>query len=176
MEVQPIRKNQSNLDKWTFWLLMVYVSVLVWIILLKFGVQFSYMENRKINLIPFANGYYDKTETIMNVVIFIPLGIYATALFKRWAFNTQLIFFFLMSLILESLQYLLKIGTFDITDLLTNTTGGVIGYLGFWTIRKLTQDYQKTQKFFNILSTVGTLTILLLLILLKLNMLPIRYQ
>ncbi|MBN3582857.1 VanZ family protein [Algoriphagus aestuarii] len=176
MQVQPIGKEYNSADKWTTWLLMVYLMVITWIILFKLGVQFSYMENRKINLIPFANGYYDKMETLMNVLIFVPLGIYATALFKRWAFNTQLIFFFLISLILESLQYLLKIGTFDITDLLTNTSGGMIGYLLFWTVGKLTQDSQKTQKFFNIVSTIGTITIVLLLILLKLNMLPIRYQ
>ncbi|MEB2776307.1 VanZ family protein [Algoriphagus sp. D3-2-R+10] len=169
-------KAENNADKLTKTLLFVYLLVLGWIILLKLGVEFSYMENRNINLIPFANGYYDEMETILNVVIFIPLGIYAGVLFRNRTFKFNLLFFFLISLMLEGLQYAFRFGTFDVTDLLTNTSGGIIGYVLFWTLQKFNSKSLKAQKYINIIGAIGTFLIVSLLLLLKLNMLPIRYQ
>lgn len=157
-------------------LLLIYLIVLGWIILLKFGVEFSYMEERKINLLPFVNGYYDKMETILNVLIFVPLGIYSGILFRTKTFQFHLVVFFLVSMMLEGLQYLMKLRTLDITDLLTNTSGGIIGYLMVLALGKLNSNSLKTQKQINFIATIGTFFIGLFLILLKLNMLPIRYQ
>ncbi|MEB2785467.1 VanZ family protein [Algoriphagus persicinus] len=171
-----MEKAQSTTDRLTKTLLLIYLIVLGWIILLKLGVQFSYMEERKINLIPFANGYYSMMETILNVIIFIPLGIYAGVLFRNRTFKFNLLFFFLISLMLEGLQVLFKFGTFDITDLLTNTFGGIIGYLLFWTLQRFITKPLKAQKYINIIGAIGTFLIVALLVLLKLNMLPIRYQ
>ena len=167
---------QTSSDKLTKSLFVIYLIVMGWIILLKLGVQFSYMEERRFNLVPFANGYYSMMETIMNVVIFIPLGMYAGALFKNKLFGFKLFFYFLISLILEGLQYVFKLGAFDITDLMTNTTGGIIGYLLYLAFRVLFKTPFKAQKSFNLIFGVGTILIVLLLVLLKLNMLPIRYQ
>lgn len=169
-------KEEIKADRLTKTLLLIYLILLGWIILLKFGVHFSYMEERKINLIPFASGYYDKMETILNVLIFIPPGIYSGILFRNRTFRYNLFFFFLLSLILEVLQYRFKLGTFDITDLLTNTSGGIIGYMLFWIMGKLYRDTRKTQKHINVIAAVGTFLIVLLLVLLKLNMLPVSYQ
>ncbi|MEB2779941.1 VanZ family protein [Algoriphagus sp. C2-6-M1] len=171
-----MEKAQSTIDRLTKTLLLIYLIVLGWIILLKLGVQFSYMEERKINLIPFANGYYSIMETILNVVIFIPLGIYGGVLFRNKAFAIKLFFFFLISLMLEGLQYAFRFGTFDITDLLTNTSGGIIGYLLFWILQKFIMKPLKAQKYINVVGAIGTFLIVSLLVLLKLNMLPIRYQ
>lgn len=169
-------ESQASFDKLTKSLLVIYLIVLGWIILLKLGVQFSYMEERRINLIPFANGYYSMMETIMNVVIFIPMGMYAGTLFRNKLFGFKLFFFFLISLILEGLQYVFKLGAFDITDLMTNTTGGIIGYLLYLAFSLLFTTPLKAQKAFNFIFAIGTILIVSLLVLLKLNMLPIRYQ
>ncbi len=165
-----------NADKLTKILLLIYLVVLGWIILLKLGVGFSYLEERKINLIPFANGYYDKMETILNVVIFIPLGIYAGILFRKRTIALKVFFFFLISLLLEALQFVFRFGIFDITDLMTNTCGGIIGYLLFVILEKSNKNFQKTQNQINFISAMGTGLIVLLLVSLRLNMLPIRYQ
>jgi glycopeptide antibiotics resistance protein len=157
-------------------LLIIYLLVLCWILLLKLGVQFSYMENRRVNLIPFNNGNVAVSEMVLNMVIFVPLGIYAGALFKSWTIARKLFFIFVTSLIVESVQFVLAIGTFDITDLMTNTTGGIIGLMLFKTIEKLFRSNLKAQKFINILSVTGTVVMILLLVLLKMNMLPVRYQ
>ena len=169
-------ESQTSSDKLTKFLFVIYLIVVGWIILLKLGVQFSYTDERRINFIPFANGYFTMMETIMNVVIFLPMGMYAGALFRNKLFGFKLFFFFLISLILEGLQYVFKLGAFDITDLMTNTTGGIIGYLLYLAFRGFFKSPLKAQKSFNIIIAVGTILIVSLLILLKLNMLPIKYQ
>jgi glycopeptide antibiotics resistance protein len=147
-----------------------------WILLLKLGVRFSYMEKRSVNLIPFKEPSALTAENILNVVIFTPLGIYAGILFARWAFGKKLLFFFLLSLAVESLQYSLRVGAFDVTDLFTNTFGGIIGLIIFNAIEKLFNSGAKAQKFINLMAAIGTILMILLLALLKLNMLPVRYQ
>ncbi|MES2647628.1 MAG: VanZ family protein [Bacteroidota bacterium] len=171
-----IPKGNQAANRLTAVLLILYLMVLGWILLLKFGVQFSYMENRRVNLIPFNNGNVSVTEMIMNIVIFVPLGIYTGALFKNWNIGKKLLFIFLTSLIIEGLQFIMAIGAFDITDLMSNTTGGIIGLLVFKAIEKLVNSKVKTQKFINIIAVAGTVIMIFLLVLLKMNMLPVRYQ
>ena len=125
MEEQSKVNNVTN--RLTTVLFIIYLIALYWILLFKLGVRFSYMGNRRVNLIPFSeflisNGKIDVGETIMNVVIFVPLGIYAGVLFERWTIGKKLFFFFLISLIIEGLQFILAIGAFDITDIITNSS------------------------------------------------------
>jgi len=174
-------KNDLKTNKLTSVLFVIYLIVLFWILLFKFGVQFSYMERRSVNLIPFneffiANGKLDLSEIILNIVIFVPLGIYAGILFRRWTWKNQFLFFFLTSLMFETLQFIMRIGAFDITDIITNTSGGLIGLLIYKVIEKLFNNSVKARSFINIVATIGTVVMVSLLILLKLRMLPIRYQ
>ena len=74
------------------------------------------------------------------------------------------------------LEFFFKIGAFDITDIITNTIGGIIGLLMFTAIEKLVNNSRKTQIIINILAATGTVVMIMLLLLLKLNMLPVRYQ
>jgi glycopeptide antibiotics resistance protein len=162
-------------------LFIIYLIVLSWILLFKLGVRFSYMGNRRVNLIPFSeplilNGKIDVGEIILNVVIFVPLGIYAGILFEKWIFGKKLFFFFLVSLIVEGLQFILAVGAFDITDIITNTLGGIIGLMIFEAIEKAFNNSVKAQKLINIIAAIGTVLIILFLVLLKMNMLPVRYQ
>jgi glycopeptide antibiotics resistance protein len=139
------------------------------------------MENRRVDLIPFSeslisHGKIDVAEIILNIVIFVPLGIYAGILFKRWTFGKKLFFFFVISLIIEGLQFILAVGAFDSTDIITNTLGGIIGLMIFKAIEKLFTNSIKAQKFINIIAAIGTVLMILFLVLLKMNMLPVRYQ
>jgi glycopeptide antibiotics resistance protein len=175
-----MKDNQTN--KLTQVLVLIYLIALVWILLFKLGVHFTYMENsRSINLIPFReplslNGKLDLGETIMNIVIFVPLGIYAGILFNRWIFGKKLFLFFIISLIIEVLQLIFGIGAFDITDLINNTFGAVIGLMIYTGIEKAFRNRAKAQKFINIIATIGTASMILFLFLLKTNNLWIRYQ
>ena len=169
-------KENNKTNKLTNVLFIIYLIALCWILLFKLGVQFSYMGNRSVNLVPFNDGKIDVGESILNVVICVPLGIYAGVLFKRRTFGTKLFFFFLISSMFEVLQFLLIVGTFDITDIITNILGGVIGLMIFKAIEELFNNSVKAQKFINIIAAIGTVLMISLLVLLKMNMLPVRYQ
>ena len=185
MNLQKTGRNISKVNnvanRITIILFISYLVAICWILLFKLGVRFSYMGNRKVNLIPFSeplilNGKIDVGEIILNVVIFVPLGVYTGILFGRWVFGRKLFFLFLISLIVEGLQFILAVGAFDITDIITNTLGGIIGLTIFKAIEKAFNNSVKAQKFINIISAVGTALMILLLLLLKMNMLPVRYQ
>lgn len=175
------QKKRKAADQLTIALLLVYLIVLCWILILKLGVRFSYMENRLVNLVPFrqlftSNGKADFGELVMNVVIFVPLGVYTGVLFQKRVFIKHLSFFFLVSLIIEGLQYVLRIGSFDITDTITNTLGGIIGLMLYKAIETLSGNGSRAQKFINMMALAGTVLMLLFLYLLKTNHLGIRYQ
>lgn len=185
MNLQKYRTSDENDNdrarKITIVLFVIYLIVLSWILLFKLGVRFSYMEERQVNLIPFRdalvlNRKIDFGEIIMNVIIFLPLGIYAGLLFKRWDFGKNIFFFFLISLLVEGLQFILRVGAFDITDTITNTLGGTIGLLIFKAIEKVIKNSVRVQKLINIMATIGTVLLILMLLMLKMNLLPVRYQ
>ena len=170
----PKVSNVSN--RLTTVLFMIYLIAIGWILLLKLGVRFSYMGKRSVNLVPFSEPSILTSENILNVVIFVPLGIYAGTLFERWIFSKKLLFFFLLSLSVEALQYILRVGAFDVTDIINNTLGGLIGLMIFETIKKTVNSSVKARKIINIIAATGTAFVILLLVLLKMNMLPVRYQ
>ncbi|MGP1419217.1 MAG: VanZ family protein [Sphaerochaetaceae bacterium] len=106
---------------------------LIWVILFK--LQFSLMaidRARALNLVPFHyedsdNPGFHFKEVMDNVLIFIPLGIYLSMLWRNMKLMTKAGIIIAVSLSFEILQYILRIGVSDITDLLTNTAGGLIG-------------------------------------------------
>lgn len=174
-------KGGNAANRLTIALLAIYLIVLIWILVFKLGVRFSYAGNRSVNLVPFSKpsiskGRVDLSEIILNVVVFLPLGIYVGILFRTWTFLKKLFLFFLLSLIVEGLQFVLAVGAFDITDVITNTSGGILGLMIFKAIEKTFNNSIKAQKFLNIVAAVGTVLMVALLVLLKMNMLPIRYQ
>lgn len=165
-------KDENKTNKLTNVLFIIYLTALFWIIVFKFNVPFSYMGNtRSVNLIPFSesliiNGQLAFSEIIMNIVIFIPLGIYIGTLFKRWIIGKKLFLFFLISLICEGFQFILGVGASDITDIINNTLGGIIGLMIYEGIEKIFKNSVKAQKFINMMATIGTILMILLLLLL----------
>lgn len=173
-----LKKNETIANKLTGLLLVVYFSALFWIIVLKLNISFSYKGTRNINLIPFhaplmLNGKVDYGEMILNALIFIPLGLYVEILFKKLSTGRKIFSFFLVSFICETLQYILRIGAFDITDIINNTLGGIIGLMLFKVTEKIFGDATKAQKIINIIATTGTILIISLLLYLKINRLLI---
>ena len=61
------------------------------------------------------------------------------------------------------------IGAFDITDIINNTIGGIVGLVLYKGIEKAFKNSSKTQKFINIISLTGTILMILFLFLLKIN-------
>lgn len=170
----------TSSDNITRSLLAGYLLVLGWILLLKFGVEFSYMSTRMINLVPFPefvyHGRLGSAETVLNVIVFIPLGVYIGLLYMSMPLLKKLALFFAVSLVIELLQYVFAIGALDITDLITNTTGGMIGLAVYRLLLTVASNRQRAQRFINIAGLISTLVVVVLLVLLKLDKLPIRYR
>lgn len=86
------------------------------------------------NYIPFVGMDDDLYETAMNVVMFIPYGIFLPVLWDRYG---NLFFTlgsgFLFSLFIETGQIFSHRAS-DINDLITNTAGTLIGYVIAWVL------------------------------------------
>ncbi len=132
--------------KLTTTLLIAYMLVLSWIVLFKATLTFTYLNvGRSINLIPFGamlvlNGKANYNEIIYNVLVFVPLGIFLCMLAKKKSFAHLVVPIVLLSLFYEVVQYIFAIGASDITDLIANSLGGVIGIGVFYVFHKIFKD------------------------------------
>ncbi len=168
------QKNNTLSNKLTSLLLSIYSVVIFWIIVLKLNISFTYKGTQNVNLIPFRepllyNGRIDYNEIILNILIFVPLGLYIGILFKKLSTVGKILAFFMVSFSFEILQFILRIGAFDITDIINNTLGGIIGLLLFKGLTKAFNCPTKAQKLINIIATIGTILIVSTLLYLKIN-------
>ena len=146
-------------------LFVVYFIVLSWIILFKMELDISLlckMNLRSVNLIPFAgsllvNGRVDVSEIILNIVAFIPFGVYISMLDRRQNIFIKALQIAGVSLLYEIIQYVFRIGASDITDLLGNTLGGILGILFFVLSYKVLEN--KIYKVFNTIALTGTILV-----------------
>lgn len=127
------REEKAGVLGWV--LFFIYIAILVWIILFKFAFSRSGVSHlRSINLIPYGesvivNGKLDISELWQNVLAFVPLGIYLGMLNSKGKIWKKLVTIAAISLVIEVLQYIFAIGASDITDIINNTIGGIIGLL-----------------------------------------------
>jgi glycopeptide antibiotics resistance protein len=116
-------------------LFAVYLVLLAWIILWKLEIPYvgaAAGVARPVKLVPYlASGDFDASdplEVLVNILLFVPFGIYLGMLAPRlrwWAVAGILI---ASSLALETTQHLISVGSFDVTDVIDNTLGGLIGF------------------------------------------------
>ena len=153
-----INNRQRNLTRILF---AVYFLILVWILLFKMSFSLDELyKSRSINIIPFmgsvvVNGRIYINEIIDNILVFIPLGIYICMLKEDWSILRKISVGFFISLGIEVLQFILAIGATDITDLLGNTLGGILGIGVFYLFSKLFKN--KTNKIINTLALIATI-------------------
>ena len=76
-------------------------------------------------------------ENIMNVVVFIPVGLLLCCAFKQMTWGKALLIGCSISITIEALQFYFMKGFSEVDDVLHNTLGCLIGYLLFATIRLL---------------------------------------
>ena len=82
-----------------------------------------------------------------NVLAFAPFGFFLPVVWRRtrrWYTVTLLSFF--TSLCIEVMQLVLRVGSFDVDDLLLNTAGGLAGYLIFLLAGKVEKKYSGTNR------------------------------
>lgn len=152
-------------------LLGIYVIVLTWIIVFKMQLSWNFPYIRSINLIPFAesvivNGKLYFAEIFYNLLVFVPIGAYLSMIDKDRKFYQKVIPIFLLSLIYETLQFIFHIGASDVTDIITNTSGGILGILFVNFLYKVFKNNEKVDKILNILAMICTAIIVVFLMLL----------
>jgi len=108
--------------------LAFYLLMLSWLVLCKFSVDIPAVldhQRRGLNLLPFVGSH--PREMVDNLIVFIPFGLLLGVNLKQCTFGRKLMYISAFSVAAEVLQYALAIGVADITDVFTNTLGGLLG-------------------------------------------------
>lgn len=167
-------KSERTLRILSIIVFIIYFGIMVWIISLKCNDQFimmnsyEFLKDRELferisiyiyGLHPEAvNPYQGNAKGFMldeflNILIFLPLGIYLGFFLKKENIFKVLGISFLVSFCFEFIQWISLIGCFGINDLITNTLGALIGYIIFKLLYKKNNSPNKI-KIFNIISIV----------------------
>ena len=153
-------KKKSNCSLITV-LTVLYVMFLVWLILLKLSKpsEIMMMEHRRtINLIPF---HYDVDtsshleEVAYNIIVFIPFAIYLKML--GMSCKKIIVTGFAFSFLLELMQYVIGIGSTDVTDLIGNTTGTILGVGAYLALSAVFRDKEKMDRVISVIALVCTI-------------------
>ena len=149
--------------KLTLVLFSIYLLLLVLVVLFKLPFYSETLTvTRAINLIPFA-GSYDESRVIVwseiayNMLLFVPLGIYICVLKSEWPFLKKIAPIICLTLAFEVIQFAFAIGITDITDIMINTFGGIIGIAVFALLFKIFKN--KTIQIINTFSLAVTICI-----------------
>ena len=162
-------KEIKRLNILSIILFCIYILLLIWIVLLKCNIYLSitngYFEFKTLTLkerfdyylIPFIDYINnDSTQTfikfkdgILNVIVFIPLGLYLSFFIKNNKFIKVIFYTFLISLLFEIIQLFSLLGSFQTEDLILNMFSGLLGYIIYKIIYK-----EKNIKVLNILSLI----------------------
>ncbi|RDW16132.1 VanZ family protein [Oceanobacillus arenosus] len=116
-----------------------------------FSLRFQADYNASYNIIPFKtiltyllnfNKYNFDTwffNTLGNLILFLPLGVLLPLTFRTIRLPKVIFISIILSLTIEVIQFLTKIGAFDIDKIILNTLGCILGFYAFNLIYKLTQ-------------------------------------
>lgn len=107
-----------------------------------------------LNLIPFVAMASEVETTILNVILFIPLGLLAPLLWENFrSFKTTVLLGLSFTLFIE-LSQLLTYRATDINDIITNLTGTIIGYGLSKCFIKSLSAHHSTRDFYEIVGLV----------------------
>ena len=127
-------------------MMYIYLSFVLYFTLMPIMSSLPFIFNHPydlMNLVPFIdvlNGRGDFIrQVVLNVIMTIPFG-FLLPLVKKNVKLLKIIFYtFLLSLSIELLQPLINgVRSSDITDLITNVVGGIIGYVIYLIFKPLT--------------------------------------
>ncbi len=128
-------------------LMYIYLSFVLYFTLMPVITSLPFILNHPyipMNMIPFVDIVMGRgdflRQVLLNVIMTVPFGFLFPMTRRRPSGFARTVFFcFLMSLGIELLQPLIDgIHSADITDLITNSIGGMVGYLLYIVFRPLT--------------------------------------
>ncbi|MGN0203822.1 MAG: VanZ family protein [Coprococcus sp.] len=152
------RNTKRRIQLGSFILLVLYIAVLMYVCFVSedYG-RDTISPYYRYNLIPFkeiGRFYFYRdivgirafvTNLFGNVIAFMPFGFLMPVLRKRERRVGNVAFMtFLLSLFIEIVQLLTRVGSFDVDDLILNTMGGILGYVLFYILNKIRRLYDAT--------------------------------
>ncbi len=140
---------------------IIYCLILIWIVLFKTAFSFEeihwFERTRSVNLIPFYYGTdmerFQMREVLLNVLVFVPWGVYLKML--DVSSRKTLIYGCGCSIVLELCQFVLAIGASDITDIITNTFGTIVGIYVYLIARKIISNKETLDRIINGMATIA---------------------
>jgi len=155
-----MNENRKRLGSLSLLLLILYGCVVIYFVLFsdRLGRGDGYSTYRY-NLVPFEEirrfiiyrNYVSAGAFLLNLfgnlLVFFPIGF----LVPIWRLEKTgciriIIYAFLFSLCIETLQLITKVGVFDVDDLMMNTVGGLIGWLIYCIIRFIYHKWKAKNK------------------------------
>jgi len=136
-------------------LVYLYISLVIFVTLMPFsfpipGSNSLFLET--VNLTPFIDLKLHHggavREIILNIIMMAPFG-FLMPFIKRRNFFSIACWTFIFSLSIETMQLLyvwsggINNRAFDVTDLITNTLGGILGYIVYLVIRPIIKRLNK---------------------------------
>lgn len=123
----------------------VYLSFVLYFTLMPIITSLPFIFNHPytpMNLVPFIDVMNSRgdfvRQVVLNIIMTIPFGFLLPLTNNNIKILKVVFYTFLLSLSIELLQPLINgIRSADITDLITNVTGGIIGYAMYLTFRPL---------------------------------------
>lgn len=172
-------KMDNKISKIVFHNILLY-GVMAFYLLILFVLLFhkkSVGSFQSFNLVPFGtiSAYLFDNDIVLqsfalsnilgNIVIFVPLGIYAMLINRKKSMivNTSLVALF--SVVAEILQFIFKVGATDIDDVILNTIGGLIGVTLYKVIHFIFKS--KTKLAIELLAPVGGVLAFILIIIIN---------
>lgn len=121
-----------------------YICTLIHVTLFKYvPINELFSDNRwfyvqAINYIPFVDWNLERggliRDIILNIVLFFPLGFFLQMINTLKRLNFFQVFIpFVVSILIEIFQYIFSVGVTDITDIICNVLGSVLGGLSYYT-------------------------------------------
>jgi glycopeptide antibiotics resistance protein len=127
-------------------ILAVYSGILIKLLVLKnivfkigrFRFRFADRGNRQANFLPFKTilFYLQGNPTwliatinlVGNIALFIPIGFLASIVYPKMTWQKFLVLGITFSLVIELMEVVLRVGIFDIDDIILNALGIMIGF------------------------------------------------
>ena len=127
-------------------LMYIYLSFVLYFTLMPVITSLPFVFNHSyvpMNLVPFIDVSYGRgdfiRQIVLNVIMTIPFGFLLPLIKNKTSLIKIMLYTFLLSLGIEILQPLVSdFRSSDITDLITNVFGGVLGYILYFLFRPLT--------------------------------------
>ncbi len=145
-------RNTTKLQKFGWVLFILYLIALTYFLFFaeSFGRVPGAQTDYAYNLVPFREiSRFIKYRGLLgfkavslnlagNVIGFVPFGFFLSVVSRRGRiWRNAVLMGFGFSLCIETTQLIFKIGSFDVDDILLNTTGSILGYLAYRKVQKI---------------------------------------